>query len=134
MLDGGPLLAPCRYEVPASIRPVQVVEWLSRLDIPLLAEIYTVASPSVLYEMAVHCLQRPWNRRSAADGRLEALMQSFADTLRCFDYDALLLECQMLWKNHLEAGLHCVRFHPALERLLPCGAATQPADPDLLVP
>lgn len=47
-------------------------------------------APSVLYEMATYCLQRPWRRRAPSAGRLEALMQFFADTLRCFDQHSLL--------------------------------------------
>eukprot|EP00667_Euglena_gracilis_P009075 EG_transcript_9201 len=133
MLDDGPLLAPCCCPLPPSIRPAEVLMWSFRLEVPLLYEIYAVPSQSVLYEMATYCLQRPWRRRAPSAGRLEALMQFFADTLRCFDQHSLLLECRQLLKNHLEAEVSCVRFHPALEFLLPPDV-THPATPHTIRP
>eukprot|EP00667_Euglena_gracilis_P012188 EG_transcript_12500 len=132
MLSDGPLLAPSCYPLPPSQQPAAVIAWLCRQDVPLLCELYTLSSKSVLYEMALYRLQRPWQKPACTPGRLATLMRLFEATLRCFDYPSLLLESLMLFKNHLEAGQDYVRLQPALERLLPIDA-TQSTDPDLLV-
>eukprot|EP00667_Euglena_gracilis_P011884 EG_transcript_12172 len=133
MLDDGPLLAPGCYPLPPSLQPAAVMTWLSQQEVPLLCELYTLSTESVLYEMALYRLQRPWQRPACTPGRLATLMRCFEETLRCFDGTSLLLGSRMLFKNHLEAGQDCIRLQPALERLLPVDA-TQPSDPNLLVP
>eukprot|EP00667_Euglena_gracilis_P008206 EG_transcript_8308 len=121
MLEDGPLLAPSCYRLPPTIDPVGVHRWTLHLHVHLIVEIFTLSMTSVLYEMAQYCQQRPRHRRSAvADGGgLDALMESLAEPLRRFDPNTLLFESRCLFNNHFEAGQRCVRFHPALERLLP---------------
>eukprot|EP00667_Euglena_gracilis_P022416 EG_transcript_24930 len=133
MLDDGPLLAPGCYPLPPSVRPAEVLAWFARIEIPLVCEVFTLGSKSVLYEMALYRLRRPWQKQACSPGLLAALMQGFEAALQCFDLQSLLLESRMLFKNHLEAGLNCVRFRPALELLLPPDQS-QPDDPDQLVP
>eukprot|EP00667_Euglena_gracilis_P009245 EG_transcript_9381 len=101
------------------------------MELPLVDEVLALSSASVLYEMALYRLQRPWQRPACTPGRLAALMHCFEETLRCFDWPSLLLECRLLFRDHLEAGLSRVHFRPALELLLPLD---QPPDPDALVP
>eukprot|EP00667_Euglena_gracilis_P001948 EG_transcript_1949 len=128
MLEDGPLLAPCCYHLPPSLDPAKVFQWFHRLEVHLLTEIFTLSGKSVLYEMALHSLQRPRPRHVVfADSTGPApLMRYFSDTLKPFKESCLLMQCRQLFMNHLEAGLSCVRFLSALERLLPVDSAPQP--------
>eukprot|EP00668_Euglena_longa_P008868 GGOE01010679.1.p1 GENE.GGOE01010679.1~~GGOE01010679.1.p1 ORF type:complete len:806 (-),score=125.63 GGOE01010679.1:381-2798(-) len=132
MLDDGPLLAPYCYHLPPSIDPVEVFQWFHRIDHHLVCEIFTLSSKSILYEAAQYYLRRPWGRPAATDrAGLAAMMRYLMDSLRWFEHSTLLVECHMLFMNHLEAGLRCIRFQPVLERLLPADR-TQPilSDPE----
>eukprot|EP00668_Euglena_longa_P022774 GGOE01028357.1.p1 GENE.GGOE01028357.1~~GGOE01028357.1.p1 ORF type:complete len:833 (-),score=143.08 GGOE01028357.1:354-2852(-) len=135
MLDDGPLLAPYCYHLPPSIDPVEVFQWFHRIDHHLVCEIFTLSSKSILYEAAQYYLRRPWGRPAATDrAGLAAMMRYLMDSLRWFEHSTLLVECHMLFMNHLEAGLSCIRFQPALERLLPAdGTQLTAADVDLVV-
>eukprot|EP00667_Euglena_gracilis_P002448 EG_transcript_2447 len=136
MLDDGPLLAPCCYHLPSNLDAGSIYQWLSTIDMHLICEIFTLSSKSVLYEMAQYCLQRPWHRLTVPSGGsgLEALMGFFAEALTCIDHNSLLTECRMLFMNHLEARLNCIRFQPALERLLPTAESQlSPIDTQLVV-
>eukprot|EP00667_Euglena_gracilis_P002390 EG_transcript_2390 len=121
MLDDGPLLAPSCCRLPPTLDPVKIYDWVYRLDVHLIDEIFTLSSKSVLYEMAVHCLQRPWQRKADPDGGrgLAALIRYFAESQCRFEHNSVLAKCRLLFINHLEAGLSCIRFHPVLENLLP---------------
>eukprot|EP00668_Euglena_longa_P022750 GGOE01028333.1.p1 GENE.GGOE01028333.1~~GGOE01028333.1.p1 ORF type:complete len:802 (-),score=209.63 GGOE01028333.1:381-2786(-) len=125
MLDDGPLIAPCCFHLPPTLNPLKLFDWLFQLEVHLLMEIFTLSSKSVLYDMAVRCLQRPRHRRvTVTDGsELAALMLHFSELLRRFEHNTLLGECRMLFMNHFQAGLSCIRFQPALESLLPSEAA-----------
>eukprot|EP00667_Euglena_gracilis_P011104 EG_transcript_11316 len=132
MLDDGPLLAPSCCHLPPTLDPVKLCDWVYHLEYRLLDEIFQLSAQSVMYEMAQHCLQRPWHQQPAADpdARLVALMRFFAETLCPVEHRRLLGKCQLLFLNHLEAGLRTIRFHPALERLLPA----DPGQPDSCTP
>eukprot|EP00668_Euglena_longa_P008859 GGOE01010670.1.p1 GENE.GGOE01010670.1~~GGOE01010670.1.p1 ORF type:complete len:805 (+),score=182.10 GGOE01010670.1:67-2481(+) len=136
VLDDGPLLAPCCYHLPPTLDPVRIYGWIFHLEVQVVEEIFTLSSKSVLYEMALHCLQRPWYRQVAADSGsgngLAALTCSFSEALRGFEHTFLLAKCRLLFLNHLEAGLSCIRFRLALERLLPADGA-QPAATNRIV-
>eukprot|EP00667_Euglena_gracilis_P016692 EG_transcript_17489 len=125
MLEDGPLIAPSCSQLPSNLDPEHIYHWFWCLEPHVICEIFTLSSKSVLYEMALYHLQRPRHRRAAAaeGGALVALMKHFAEALRSFEHIALLHECRMLFINHITAGLGCIRFLPALERLLPTDAS-----------
>eukprot|EP00667_Euglena_gracilis_P023961 EG_transcript_27335 len=114
--------------------PAQVYQWCHAEAGPVLSGTFPLSSRSVLYEMALHGVQRPWHRRATEGSGVVLLMRHFAELLRPFEHHSLLAECCQLLLNHLEAGLGCVWFRHALERLLPASDGPHSADPDAVAP
>eukprot|EP00667_Euglena_gracilis_P017603 EG_transcript_18569 len=130
----GPLVAPCCFRLPPDMDPAQACQWCHRQAGPVLSGTFALSSRSVLYEMALHGVRRPWHRRATEGNGVALLMRHFADLLRPFEHHSLLAECRQLLLNHLDAGLGCVRFRHALERLLPANDGPHSADVDAVVP